>query len=167
MFCEKCQIDPTFHSFTNIGTYNGVKYFYTAPLRSKDYTKDGSKLENFKKHALETDNQPWEWIVDCGDIGSNEPVDIKYITGVIKFLSEIHENTLRKVYVIKLNSVVKAAVFVIKKLFKQNLFDRIEYLDGSPLELYLQYEKAKFPSKMIKWLNSIDHKKGLPATPVF
>jgi hypothetical protein len=163
MFCEKCQIDPTFHSFTPIGSYNGLRYFYTAPSRSKDYTTDGSKLENFKKHVLETEGQPWEWIIDCSDIGSNEPVDVKYITGVIKHLSETHDNLLRKVYVIRLNKVIKAAVFVLKKLFKPTLFDRLEYLDGSPLDLYLQYEKKGFNAKMIKWLNSVDAGKPLPA----
>ena len=163
MFCEKCQIDPTFHSFTLIGNFNGVRYFYTAPSRSKDYTTDGSKLENFKKHVLETGGQPWEWIIDCGDLASNEPVDVKYITGVIKYLSETNENTLRKVYVIKLKKVIKAAVFVLKKLFKPALFDRVEYLDGSPLDLYLHYEKKGFNAKMIKWLNSVDAGKPLPA----
>lgn len=162
MSCLKCKIDPNFHSFTDIGIFDNTKYIYTAPSRSKDITKDGSKLENFKKHVGDIGGGPWVWILDCSDIASNEPIDTNYISGVVKFLSENHDDTLKKVYVIKLNKVVKAGVFVIKKMFKQTLFERIEYFDGSPLELYLQYEKKGFNPKMIKWLISIDAGKPLP-----
>ena len=167
MSCKKCHFDPTSHSFIEIGKFNGVRYFYTSSSRATDNSRDGSKLECFKQHVLDTKNEPWEWIVDFTYNTSNESIDTEYMTGVIKYLSDTHKYTLRKAYFININMIIKASLSVVQKLFKQSMFDKIEYLNGSPLELYIHYEKKGFHSKMIKWLNSIDYKKPLPAVPIF
>jgi hypothetical protein len=167
MSCKKCRIDPTYHNFLEIGKNNGVRYFYTSSSRGKDISRDGSNLESFKEHLLDTKNESWEWIVDFNYNKLNESIDTSYMTGVIKYLSETHKYTLRKVYFINMNIIIKASVSVVQKLFKQSIFDKIEYLNGSPLELYIHYEKKGFHSKMIKWLNSIDYNKSLPPVPIF
>jgi hypothetical protein len=150
MSCKKCLINPNFHSFVNFGRIASTNLFYTSPARSMDYNKDGTKLENFKCHLQDTNGAPWIWVIDCNGMGVKDYTD-----------------TLISILFINPNTWVKTTVGACKKMFKSSIFDRVQYCEGSPIELFLMYEKLNIPPASIKWLISIDAGKVLPTLPIF
>jgi hypothetical protein len=162
MSCKKCLIDPNFHSFVNFGTIGTTRLFYTAPARSLDYNKDGTKLENFKRHLLDTKGEPWIWVMDCNGMTVKDYTDINFTMEFLKTLSANYANTLKSVLIIKPNVWIKTSINTCKNMFKTSIFDKIQYCEGSPIELFLFYEKLGISAGALKWLVSIDVGKPLP-----
>ena len=142
MACQKCLINPNFHSFVNFGKIGGnIGLFYTSPARSMDYNKDGTKLENFKKHLLDTKGESWIWIMDCNGMTTKDYTDMSFTLEFLKTLSANYANTLKSILVLNPNIWVKTSVSTCKSVFKTSIFDKMQYYEGSPLEMFLAYEK--------------------------
>jgi hypothetical protein len=146
------------------GSINTLGLYYTSPARSTDHTKDGTRLQNFNMHLAETKGSPWIWVLDCNGMTAKDYTDMNFTNDVFKLLSKDYDN-LRNILIINPNIWIKTTVETCKKMFKSNMFDKIKYCQGSPLELFMIYENMGMPPKALKWLISIDADKPLP--PLF
>ena len=162
MPCQKCLIDPSAHSFTNFGSIGPTRLFYTSPARSTDSNKDGAKLENFKMHLLDTKGEPWIWFLDCNGMTAKDYTNINFSMDILKTLSTEYSNSLISVIFINPNLWVKTTVATCKTMSKSKLFDKVKICEGSPLELFLMYEKLGITGGPLKWLISLDIGKPLP-----
>ena len=165
MSCKKCLVNPNFHSFVKFGKIASTNLFYTSPARSMDYNNDGTKLENFKLHLRDTNGAPWIWVIDCNGMTVKDYTDLNFTIDLLKALSKDYTDSLISIMFINPNTWVKTTVGACKKMFKSGIFDRVKYCEGSPIELFLMYEKLNIPPVSIKWLISIDAGKALPIVP--
>ena len=167
MSCQKCLIYPNYHSFVNFGVQGTTRLFYTSPARATDTNKDGTKLENFKKHLLDTKGEPWIWFLDCNGMTAKDYANINFCMDLLKTLSTQYSDTLKDIIFINPNIWVKTTVATCKKMSTSKIFDKVKMLEGSPLELFLMYEKLSIPQAPLKWLISIDAGKVLPPVTPF
>ena len=162
MQCKKCLIDPSVHSFVNFGVIGPTRLFYSSPARSTDTNKDGTQIENFKIHLLDTKGEPWIWFLDCNEMTAKDYANINFCMEILKTLSNEYSNTLISIIFMNPNMWVKTTVATCKTMTKSKLFDKVKLCEGSPLELFLMYEKLGITGAPLKWLISLDAGKPLP-----
>jgi hypothetical protein len=151
MSCQKCVIDPGFHSFNKIGQLNTSTIFYTAPAKAKDTNKDGTKFENMKLHIQkDTNNKPWIWIVDCGNMNMNHYTEMNFNIKLMNLITG--EPTLQELWVLRPNMWVKTTANVLKKLSKTNVFNKVRYFEGSNIEIFNALQKSGLELSTLQYL---------------
>jgi hypothetical protein len=149
--CPACIKEPNTHSFTEFGSKDGTKLFYTAPARSNPSETCEVRLANFKHHLDQTKGSPWIWIFDFADMESKHHTSIKFTTGLAKLLIEEHETNLKEILLVRMNPWAMFILNMLKTLFTSPIFSRIRFIDGETLELYMNLKK-EFQGKPLLWL---------------
>lgn len=156
MSCQKCLIDPKFHSFAKIGQLHTANLFYTAPAKAKDMNNDGSKFANMQLHIQnDTEGKPWIWIVDCANMNMSHFTEMSFNLKFMKLLSQ--DATLKEVWIMRPNTWIKTTTGLLKNLNKGNVlnvFNSVKYIDGSNIEIFNTLQKYGLAVNTLSWLIS-------------
>jgi hypothetical protein len=151
MPCEKCRAEPDFHSFKKFGTKGEETLFYTSPAKTKDFATDGSKLTNVLQDITElTDGKPWGWVLDCRNMDLRHYTDLSFNLGILQMLQDDPQN--RTLWILHPNLWIRTTLALLRSFSYSPIFDRVEYLEGSNLELYDRLSKAGLEPSAIRWL---------------
>jgi hypothetical protein len=151
MPCPKCLKNPGYHSFVKFGNINGVNLFYTAPSKTADYDKDGTKLTNINIHIEEeTNGAPWIWVLDCINMGIKHYTDVNFNTNLLKLLAK--NSNIREVWIIHSNVWIRGVHSFFSVFSKANLLLKVSYFDGSKLDLMEKFMAKGLAPSTVEWL---------------
>lgn len=140
MPCERCTISPDSHCFINLGTHQGITYFYTSPVRGHDFKETVATLSYYKSHLEEAKIHKWVWIVDCKEMKSKHYSSPELSRRLVQHLTDEHRNQLQEIWIINPNTWIRGLVAIIKPFFSRATTDRLHVLHKSGLELYMELE---------------------------
>lgn len=166
MACAKCREVPESHSFTHFGQFNGINLFYTAPARVLDLKETDEKINNFKQHLDLAKGSQWIWIFDCGAMQLKHSSSLTYTQKLAKILASEHEPFLKGIWIIRPNSWIKTVIKFLKTLFKTDLLNKVQIMEGEKLELYISLEKKGLNGKPLQWIGNVVTLKPEQALPV-
>jgi len=153
MPCSKCLEKPNYHSFVKFGRANNVNLFYTAPAKTEDYNRDGTKLANILLHIEEgTEQKPWIWVVDCGNMKMKHYTEVSFNSSLIKALG--NNPQLQAIWIIRSNMWIRTTATLLKATMKSEVLRRIEYIDKTGIELFDSLRKKQLDDNTIQWLLS-------------
>ena len=151
MHCPKCRVTPGYHSFQKCGNLGNQTLFYTAPAKTNDYNQDGNKLEYVLIDIeTETSGLSWSWIMDCRNMGLQHYTDFSFNWGILSFLT--NSENIHSVWILHPNIWMQATIECMKQLSSSNIFQKIQYLDGTKLEVMNTMSKAGFSNDAVKFL---------------
>lgn len=152
MSCPKCQVDPEYHSFTNIGSLeDGGQIFYTAHGRAKEDGPYDQMISNFKLHLDTAKDSRWIWIFDCQDMKQY------YSLGLFRDLSNIlhkdHNVSLEAIYIIRPNFLVYALFKTMQYILQSNVLKKVHIL--SETNLFCTFERLGISGNPLHWLTEV------------
>ena len=143
MMCAMCTKDPESHSFVQLTTFGDNTVFYTNVGRNKDITE----LEAIVGHMaellepLKARGAGWIWIVDCRGFTARHAAAFGVATSVSKTIRDRYAALLHGTYILNANSTVNSLVMALMPLFAKETAECMQWLRGSPLELYVEFQK--------------------------
>ena len=151
MPCLKCANQPGYHSFIKFGKCNDANLFYTSPAKSKDFDDDGTKLSNVTIHVQEeTEKKPWIWVMDCGNMTFANYTEMQFNAGIANLVSS--DPMLQEVWIVRSNVWIRTTIAFFQAFSSAKIFERIYYIDGSPLEQLEILQKKGVDSNIANWL---------------
>jgi len=149
--CPACKMHRNTHSFTQFGSIGATKLFYTSPARANPSETCEVRLANFKLHLDQAKGSPWIWVFDFGHMESKHHTGIQFTTGLAKILTEEHEDTLKGILLLRMNTWTTFILNMLQTMFTSGIFSRTRRIDGDTLELYMNLKK-EFQGKPLLWL---------------
>ena len=149
MKCQKCIAHPGFHIFIKFATVNDIMFIYSAPSKSLDSNKDGTKLENIRIHIDEFKG-PWIWVWDFGGMGYKDYTDFSFNMSLFNTLAK--NKYLQEIWITRSNIWIQGVISFFKTISSEPLLQRIKFMDGSPFEIYQAFRKEGMDAEHIKWL---------------
>ena len=153
MECPSCAIVPNTHSFIKFGKIGETTYFYSSPARAKNYEKDAVRLANFKMHLNSANSGKWIWILDLTGTGSSDFTSVNFNMGLASTIVRDYSVSLQEIWLINLNTWATPIVSMMKKLFNHKLFNTMQIINSSGLELYMDIKKLGLSGPPLIWLN--------------
>jgi hypothetical protein len=154
MNCPSCAKIPNTHSFTNFGKIGETRYYYSSPSRAKDYETESIRLENFKKHIrLAATAGKWIWVIDLTGSELKDFTSISFNLGLASAIVYEFSDSIQEVWIINLNSWAKPVIATIKQMFNHNLFNGLQLVNGTGLDLYLELKNKGISGAPLLWLN--------------
>jgi len=151
MPCDKCAAKPGYHSFVKFGSLGSANLFYTAPAKTEDLNKDGTKLANITIHVKEeTTNTPWIWVLDCSNMGLEHYTEVSFNLGLLDLLAS--SPTLQEIWVVKPNVWIRGVYTFFQMISSAPILKKTHFIDGSYLELTHEYGSKGLDAKTIRWL---------------
>jgi hypothetical protein len=151
MPCQKCIANPGYHSFINFGSLGSTKLFYTAPAKTEDTNKDGTKLANITLHLKEeTERSPWIWVLDCANMGLHQYTELSFNLGLLDVLVE--NRTLEEVWILHPNTWVRGVYSFFQMISCAPILKKTQFIEGSGLELLNRLEPKGLDMTTIHWL---------------
>ena len=151
MPCEKCTQDPDFHSFRKFGRLGNETLFYTSPIETKDYDEDGTKLANVLIDITEhTKDIPWGWVFDARGMGFHHYTDFHFNLGILQHLTA--DQNIGTIWVLYPNIWIRGAISCLQQISRSHILHKIQFLEGSNLEVYDTMTHAGLDPKSAIWL---------------
>jgi hypothetical protein len=141
MMCAKCMVDPETHSFRQITIVGDKTVFLTSAKHNKDLT-NGQDILGHLIGALEPlreSKQPWIWVVDCRGISMAHAGAISLTTELTKAIKERYYDTMYGTILLNPPAAVNALIGVSMQIAGPSALIKTMY--GSPLELYMEFQK--------------------------
>ncbi len=132
------------YSFNPIGTYDGATVYRTIISRSDPITND----EDFAGLAAlinECVGKPWIWIIDCQEMALSHCMHISYVWQLYNLLHDHHQDTLKRIWIMNVNSWVHMIMSVLASA-------KVDVLPMDRLELFLELQKRAVPTALANQL---------------
>jgi len=149
MECSKCIVNPGYHTFVRFGDVNDIALIYTAPAKSSDFNEDGTKLENIRRH-INHYNMPWIWVFDCKGMGFNHYTELSFNLGLLDILSK--NAFLQGVWILRPTIWIQGTIMLLRSISPAPLLQRIQYIDGSPIEIITKIKSQGVAEEYMEWL---------------
>ena len=117
MPCPKCLEDPNYHSFTQIGTMNDVRVYYTLPSKVINAKDSSENTANFKLHLDELKGTKWIWIFDCHEMESTQYSSITFMFKVLRVLPPDQINAIEGLWFIRQSSWMQSMLSLVQQTF--------------------------------------------------
>ena len=143
MMCAMCTRDPESHSFVQLTTFGDKTVFYTNVGRNKDIAELEAIVGHMAEYLepLKTRGAGWIWIVDCRGFTARHAGALGVATTVSRVIRDRYADLLYGTYILNANSAVNGLVTALMPLFAREAAERMQWLRGSPLELYVEFQK--------------------------
>lgn len=130
--CPVCEIDSSSHSLKNLGTKNGVTYFYTCPAIATKY--DDCKGIIFHYNGVLSENQNnWIWVFDCKGFTTKHLFEIQVAISLAKLISQNFSHNLDKILIINPTWHVKNIIDLVSPFLNKKLRSIIVIEDSQNL----------------------------------
>lgn len=139
--CAKCCADPETHSFRPIATVGDKVIFLTSAKHNKDYTNGEDILAHMTAalEPLRATKQPWVWVVDCRGIGMGHAGAVGITTEITRAIKERYYDHMYGTILLNPSAAIHALVSVSMQIAGPTA--SIKIMNGSPLELYMEFQK--------------------------
>ena len=136
--CPLCLVEPTSHSFTNIGNVGNVSIIYSRPADAVQYKETPESFLYYSGHLGEMKETEWIWIVDSSDMKLKHACSLGLTKKLVHILQEEHGPKFKKVIILNPTSWMHACITMIKPFLKKTLLEKIHMMNSSvgALELY-------------------------------
>ena len=143
MMCAMCTRDPESHSFVPLTTFGDKTVFYTHVGRNKDITELEAIIGHMAEflEPLKARGAGWIWIVDCRGFTARHAGALGVATNVSKVIRDRYAELLYGTYILNANTAVNGLVSALMPLFSKETAENMQWLRGSPLELYVEFQK--------------------------
>jgi hypothetical protein len=141
MMCAKCTVDPETHSFRPITMVGDTTVFLTSVMHNKDVTN----IEDILAHMtaalepLRPAKRPWIWVVDCRGITMAHSGALRITTELTKAIKERYYDHMFGTILLNPPAAVNALVAVSMQIAGPSAL--VKTINGSPLELYIEFQK--------------------------
>lgn len=141
MMCAKCVADPETHSFRPITTVGDTTVFLTSAKHNKDFMNTEDILTHMiaALEPLRPAKRPWIWVVDCRGITMAHAGAIRITTEITKAIKERYYEHMFGTILLNPPAAVNALVSVSMQIAGPSA--QVKMLNGSPLELYMEFQK--------------------------
>jgi hypothetical protein len=135
MTCTRCQIQPAFHCFKNIGkTSCGKQIWYTRPYLSIEKKFTEESISNYLFHMDEASSEPWIWIFDATGFDKLEMPNPMLMKKFYHLIEEKYKNVLHRLYILNINWKVAAILKIVRPFLKKEAQERLAET-SNPLSL--------------------------------
>lgn len=126
--CAICQAEPSSHSLKNLGTKNGVAYFYTRPaVASKYYDADGI-LYHYDGVLSEVETE-WVWVIDSKGFTAKHLLEIHVAVKLASLIVKKYSKHLRTILVINPTWHVRTALEFVRPFLSKRVLTLIKFAD--------------------------------------
>lgn len=141
MMCAKCVADPETHSFRPITTVGDVTVFLTSSKHNKDFMNAEDILTHMiaALEPLRPAKRPWIWVVDCRGITMAHAGAIRITTEISRAIKERYYDHMFGTILLNPPTAINALVSVSMQIAGPTA--QVKTLNGSPLELYMEFQK--------------------------
>jgi hypothetical protein len=139
--CAKCRVDPKTHSFRPITTVGDKTVFFTSTKHNKDYTNAQDILAHLtgEVEPLHEKGQPWIWIVDCRGIGVAHASAMGVAADLTRAIKERYYAHMHGTILLNPPAAMNAIISMSLQIAGPTA--ALTVLNGSPLELYMEFQK--------------------------
>lgn len=118
--CPICKIDPSSHSLKNLGTKNGITYFYTRPALASKYNDTTGILYHYNGVLSENKND-WIWVFDCRGFTSKHLFEIGVAINLAKLINKYYSHNLCKILIINPTWHIKTLIEIVSPFLNKRL----------------------------------------------
>ena len=143
MMCAMCLRDTESHSFFPLTTLGDKTVFYTNIGRNKDIAELDAIVGHMAEllEPLKAREIGWIWVVDCRGFTARHAGAFGVATSVSKIIRDRYSDLLHCTYILNASPTVNGLVTALMPLFAKDAMEKMQWLRGSPLELYVEFQK--------------------------
>ena len=131
--CQDCKKDPKSHSLKNLGSHNGVTYFYTCPAKATKYN-DADGIITHYDGVLSQNKTDWIWIFDGEGFNTKHLLEINVGIKLAKLITQKYSDSLKKIIVINPSWNIKLLLELLYPFLNNYLKSKIEIMKTIKIE---------------------------------
>jgi hypothetical protein len=152
MPCERCKLEPNYHSFQLLADISGIHYFYCFPAHNKQSVRTREDMLNFVSHF--PSDKPWSLVFHANGYGLATMMPISIALEMGKIVQENHRDTLQKVFVIEGSWFFQFLLKCIFPFLSLQMREKFVLVNGSLLEVITELRGLGFTIQQLEPLRS-------------
>ena len=129
IICEKCAMDPRYHSLEKISERGNIITYYAHPSNATAYTDTEGILLHCENALKYVGNNNWICIINSADFSVKHALEIQTGIGIAKLVMSKYTHNLIEIKIINPTWHIKTMLNVIWPFLNQATRNKIKILD--------------------------------------
>ena len=155
MTCARCQKNPQYHFFQNLGSLkSGETIYYTYPAKAQEKHPTESCIQEYCDHmdTAANGNSKWVWILDGRNLSTDHIPNLAVMKLLVATIQERYKNSLLGIYIIHPNLKMQFVLNLIHPFLHEEAKKRLHIFHSNPTTMALELTKKGFETELIRRL---------------
>ena len=152
MQCQRCVMQPNYHSFQLLADISGTHYFYCFPAHNKQSVRTREDMLNFVSHFPQ--DKQWSLLFHANGYGMANMMPLFLALELGQIVQEKHAQILQKVFVIEGTWFFQFLLKCIFPFLSLKMREKFVLVNGSLLEVITELRQLGLTIQQLEPLRS-------------